>query len=150
MKVKTFSFKVDTRDPRPIRLSVSARAFGVEAGKIRPLRLSEREFVEDEDLLDFDMEFGDTFNIAFNDLIHGDFDVKVLEGEAKGMVLKAYTFNDSLRERRGVLFRVVDENGATIYVDNVYFSEPLEKRIGKVSRILGVTVDEVKQVLGLQ
>ncbi len=152
MTIKAFSFTVRTNDPRPLDLSVSTHVYKTGGGVMERIALVGREMGE-EDILDFDAEFGDTFNVSYNDLIHGEYSITVMEGEASAApLLKIYLYDDRVRGDSGVLFRVVGEGGETIYVDNVYFSSPLRTRIARVARLLGVpqrlVEEEVKRLGG--
>ncbi len=148
LKVKLFSFYVDTKDPRVIKLSVKGEAFTVKNRSLVAIATVKREFREEEDIFDFDAEFGDLFNIAYNDLIHGDYRIDVHEGEVQvsSPILKVYSYSDGVKGKAGILFKIIGEDGSLIYTDNMYFSPPLSERLGRIARALGVDKKTVENI----
>ncbi len=150
MKVKAFSFTAHTYDPRLLDLSVTTFVYRKQSNGLERVQLEEREFIDD-DVLDFDAEFGDTFNISYNDIIHGDHTLRVYEAEIPDILLmKIYSYNDRIETKQSILFRIIDEHRRTVYVDNIYFSSPLKMRIARVARLLGipqpVIEEEIKRI----
>ncbi|GEM_PF-1804279 len=149
MSIKLFSFNVDTEDPRTIKLEASGSAYILKNRELVPVPTTKREFNEEQDIFDFDAEFGDLFNISFNDLIHGEYIIEVYEGDvqASSPILKVYAYKDRVKGKSGVLFKIIGEDGALIYTDNMYFSPPLQDRIGRIARALGVDRKHVESIV---
>ncbi|RLF05622.1 MAG: hypothetical protein DRK00_03910 [Thermoprotei archaeon] len=136
MRLKAFSFEAKASEPRPLDVRVDTRVYEARRGRAVRLRCDERPFSLD-DALDFDLEFGDTLQLTYADVVHGTFSCRVLDCDAAGDVI-VKVLDARLGERRVKLFIVlaVEEGDVKrIYADRITGLGEWQERAAKISRL---------------
>lgn len=145
MRLKAFSFEARASEPKPLDVRVDSRAYEVRGGRAAKLSCPKRPFSL-EDALDFDVEFGDTLQLTYADVVHGSFSCRVLDCEAGGdAVIKV--LDAQLSGQRVKLFIVltVEEGGVRrVYADRITGLGEWRERVAKVSRLTSLPPSELE------
>ena len=156
MKIKFFSFKAKTTDPRPLDIDASTTLYTVYNGQLKEIKKFEAKDFSFEDITLFDEDFGGTLNISLNDLLHGEYEIRenIADVEEKeGLyIIKRIFFDDRTYSKRGVVLKIEKiENNSTYdaYSENRYHIGSLEERVENIARITGLEKEKVKNLLTL-
>ncbi len=145
MRIKAFSFEAKASEPRPIDVKVETRVYEARRGRAVRLSCAERPFSLD-DALDFDLEFSDTLQLTYADVIHGSFSCRVLDCEAGGdTIIKVLDAQLSGRRVRLFIVLAVEEGDVRrVYADRITGLGEWRERATKISRLASLPPSELE------
>jgi len=138
--IKAYRAHIKTSLPNPRSFIIKPKVFclGLD-NSLQPLEPSVKRNISEEDILDFDLKFGETLLLSFVDLASGEYDVEVLEFDKDNRckkILEIYRITGTVNTFFAVFHDEKKRNKPAII-----------RSLSEISRILDKSAEELQAFL---